>query len=295
MAKFCEENNTCGGENSSRSSRVSSERFWKCAVKDGQFFGDFGSFIKQKPQWIQLDWREPKIIENKSIGCGLQVSHWDGDSNLQQERATHNKDHWFAYTRHKIQRLVWRILVSIRKIFKWKKPQEFYFAKLQRPFQFKTITTTLLKKFPLGWGNSSTSFFAAIDWNTISIHFSIRNLRALANTIVKLRGGSWFGISGYEKPRFFLFMCMLLLLIFFLPTRMSFLYYFVVLFPYLFVSLFACLFAFLLVSSLAKLNGRKRRDQWKEVPCSYHKRGVIHYTHPHHKRSINLFFYFFFS
>ena len=40
--------------------------------------------------------REPKIIENKSIGCGLQVPHWDGDSNLQQERATQSKDQWFA-------------------------------------------------------------------------------------------------------------------------------------------------------------------------------------------------------
>jgi len=35
--------------------------------------------------------REPKIVENKSIGCGLQVPHGDGDSNLQQERATQSK------------------------------------------------------------------------------------------------------------------------------------------------------------------------------------------------------------
>jgi len=35
--------------------------------------------------------REPKIVENKSIGCGLQVPHGDGDSNLQQERTTQSK------------------------------------------------------------------------------------------------------------------------------------------------------------------------------------------------------------
>ena len=101
----------------------------------------FREFYKAKTA-MNSTRREPKIIENKSIGCGLQVSHWDGDSNLQQERATQSKDQWFAYTRHKIQRLVRRILVKIRKIFKLKKPQEFYFAKLQNPFQFKTITTT---------------------------------------------------------------------------------------------------------------------------------------------------------
>jgi len=40
--------------------------------------------------------REPKIVENKSIGCGLQVPHGDGDSNLQQERTTQSKGQWFA-------------------------------------------------------------------------------------------------------------------------------------------------------------------------------------------------------
>ena len=100
-----------------------------------------------------------------------------------------------------------------------------------------------------------------------------------------------------QKPRLFLFVCMLLLLIFFSFQWGWFCLFFVVLFPYLFVSLFACLFQLFLVSSLAKLNGRKRRDQWKEVPCPYQKRGVIHYlygnTNPHHKRSVDLFFYFF--
>ena len=115
--------------------KVSSQRW--------TIFGKFREFYKAKTA-MNSTRREPKIIENKSIGCGLQVSHWDRDSNnLQQERAPQSKDQWFAYTRHKIQRLVWRILVNrIRQIFKWKKPQEFYFAKLQNPFQFKTITTT---------------------------------------------------------------------------------------------------------------------------------------------------------
>jgi len=66
VARFCDENNTYGEENSSRSSRVSSERFWKCAVKDGQFLGDFGSFIKQKPQWIQLE-ENQKLSKTKVL------------------------------------------------------------------------------------------------------------------------------------------------------------------------------------------------------------------------------------
>lgn len=67
---------------------------------------------------------------------------------------------------------------------------------------YKTLSNSKLlpqlKKFSSEQWNSSTSFFAAIDWNTTSIHFSFRNLRAHANTIVTPRGGLWFGISGYE-------------------------------------------------------------------------------------------------
>ena len=45
-------------------------------------FGRFREFYKAKTA-MNSTRREPKIIENKSIGCGLQVSRWDGYSNLQ--------------------------------------------------------------------------------------------------------------------------------------------------------------------------------------------------------------------